>query len=451
MFPELASLSASLLAPAALGLLALGLLPFIAHLIRRPPRQRVPFGPMMLLLRLTERVRRRRRIDDLLLLLLRILLLLLLLFAVTQPRLQWPAADLSQEQAKRVVFVLDNSLSMAQKMDSTGTLTSSVSLNSDGSLEQGLTNTAFSTAVAEIESTVLGLSEGVELGLVMIGGEPRTVTESLIPDKSVFLAQLREQRQSYFDTDLSGGLREARRLLDGDGGEVMVFTDESGEGVVVASRSEIALMSAQKVSLIPRPIRPAEPSNLTITQAHYGDGAEGGSVHFSVHNYGAQLAEAHCTVHLPGGVEIDTFVEVAPGESAETFVTVPRVSEGGVARVSVADPSLLLDNDLFFQLPRIGASRVLVIDGEPGSTAVSSEVYFLERALSPWGRLSTNASTVLDVVGSSGIDQLDHERHRVVFMANVADPSSMAGRLTEFVRGGGGLIISLGDNVTADR
>ena len=38
-----------------------------------------------------------------------------------------------------------------------------------------------------------------------------------------------------------------------------------------------------------------------------------------------------------------------------------------------------------FHLPRIGASRVLVVDGDPGAASIDSEVYFLERALSPLG------------------------------------------------------------------
>ena len=51
----------------------------------------------------------------------------------------------------------------------------------------------------------------------------------------------------------------------------------------------------------------------------------------------------------------------------------------------VEDAHLELDDTRYFHLPRVGASRVMVVDGDPGATAMASEVYFLERALAPWG------------------------------------------------------------------
>ena len=168
-------------------------------------------------------------------------------------------------------------------------------------------------------------------------------------------------------------------------------------------------------------------------------------------NYGKEKREAHCTVSLPDGTEITTFVEALPEEETKAFVTVPRVMEGGVGHIHVDDPNLQLDNVHYFHLPRIGASRILVVDGDPGVTTVTSEVYFLERALSPWGKGNRNTGILPDVVGSFGISSLNPEEHRVVFLANVSDPSVMAGRLIDFVRNGGGLVISVGSNVSRDQ
>ena len=92
---------------------------------------------------------------------------------------------------------------------------------------------------------------------------------------------------------------------------------------------------------------------------------------------------------------------------------------------------------------------MLVVDGDPGDTPTRSEIYFLERALAPWGGLRSGLT--LDVTSPVGLLNLDSETHRVVFLANVADPRRFGPRLTEFVRGGGNLVISAGDNVTADR
>ena len=73
----------------------------------------------------------------------------------------------------------------------------------------------------------------------------------------------------------------------------------------------------------------------------------------------------------------------------------------------------------------------------------------LERAIAPWG--SNRGGALPDVVGETGIALLNQETHRVVFMANIANPASLAPTLTAFVRDGGGLFISLGDNVTVER
>jgi hypothetical protein len=120
-----------------------------------------------------------------------------------------------------------------------------------------------------------------------------------------------------------------------------------------------------------------------------------------------------------------------------------------VSWVRVDDAALPVDNTRYFHLPRVGASRVLVIDGDPGTTPIRSETYFLERALAPWGALRGG---VLPEVGSSAsLATLDPEAHRVVFLANVAEPGPYTAQLVDFVRAGGGLVISGGENVTAQR
>ena len=107
-------MSLSLLVPLSLALGALLVGPLLAHLARQKPVQRIPFGAMILLRRLVKRVRRQRRVRDPLLLLLRLLVVLALVLAATQPRLTWEGDVPEAGRSGRVVFVIDNSLSMAQ-------------------------------------------------------------------------------------------------------------------------------------------------------------------------------------------------------------------------------------------------------------------------------------------------------------------------------------------------
>lgn len=50
----------------------------------------------------------------------------------------------------------------------------------------------------------------------------------------------------------------------------------------------------------------------------------------------------------------------------------------------------------------------------------------------PWG----TAGVAVDVVSPSGIGELDPNRHRVVFLANVGDPALVGPPLVDFVRKG---------------
>lgn len=423
-------MSVSLLAPVVLGL---GLLvggPILAHIARRRPVRQVPFGAMMLLKRLEKRLRRRRRVQDPWLLVLRVLAVLLAVLAASRPEVRWPGTPPPDQASGPVVVVVDTSLSMDQR-------------EGDSSL--------LAQAREQAVEALRLLPPGTRTGLVSAGGAARAVTPELVADPGLVAAEAATLQQTQAGTDLAGALGVARRLLDGKGGTVLVFTDEAGKTAVPATADELSLMGDQNVALEPRVVRPSTVQNAVVSGAIYGEGVEGGSVRLTVDNLGETPMEVPVVVTLPDGAEITAFVEVGAGESAEKTVTVPRVAAGGVALARVEDPALPADNTHAFQLPRVGASRVLVVDGDPGLTPSASEVYFLERALAPWGASGAMRGGVLpDVTSTAGVVDLDPEVHRVVFLANVSDPSALAPRLMDFVRRGGGLVVALGDNVTPE-
>lgn len=425
-----------LLVPLALGLGVLVAGPLLAHLTRRRPVVRVPFGAMMLLERVLRKQRRRRRVQDPWVLLLRVLSILCVVAAVAQPELRSPGVADETEDRGPVVVVLDDSLSM----DLTA-----------GTLELGGRQTVFSRARGLAVDFVRKLPDGTPVAAVVAGAPARRLVAELTTDHGSVAAALQESRQSERSTDLAGALSLARRILDGSGGRVVVFTDEAGPSAVPAARSELELLGQQDISLEPRVVTAAEVGNVVVVSAAYGDGLEGGSVRVQLVNYGPRDVELPMVVTLPDGTEITAFAEVPAGGVAEEQVTVPRVTEGGVGTVRIDDPWLPLDDTFPFQLPRVGASRVLVVDGDPGPTPTASEVYFLERALAPWGAMGSLTGGVLpQVTAAGGLPDLDPEVHRVVFLANVSDPAPLAASLTAFVQAGGGLVVALGDNVTAD-
>jgi hypothetical protein len=219
--------------------------------------------------------------------------------------------------------------------------------------------------------------------------------------------------------------------------------------MVVEAGPEIERLVSSGSSVIPFVMRGDPPRNVAVVSATYGEGLEGGQVTARIANFGDVGVEVACEVTLPDGATIPIFSDLPPEGEAEERTTIPREVLGGVGRFFCEDPDLPMDDERFFHLPRVGASKVLVVDGDPGDTPTRSEVYFLERALAPWGGLKTGVT--IDVTTPVGLKNLDPDEHRVVFLANVADPRPFGPRLTEFVRRGGNLVIGGGDNVTAAR
>lgn len=421
-------MSITLLAPLAAVLALAVALPVAAHLARQTPRDRHAFGAMLLLERMVKRLRRRRRVKDPWILLLRALAVLALAAAAVGPQFVYPGGVPEYGGSGRVVVVVDRSLSM--------------SLLDGGS-------TLLQSARESAVRIVRGLPDSVEMGVVVFDDTALRLTPSLTRDKLRVVGHIEALEPSSGGSNLRAALLEARRLLAGEPGEVLLFSDEAGPRIVNEARSEIAALVDGGSSILPQVFAGDPPRNIAVVGARYGDGLEGGQVTVRLANYGPDAIEIGCDVTLPDGAVIPIFVDVPPEGEAEERITIPPEAEGGVGEVACADPDLVLDDARYFHLPRIGASRVLVVDGDPGDTAFHSEIYFLERALAPWGGVRSGLS--IDVTTPGGLASLDPEEHRVVFLANVADPRSFGPRITEFVRKGGNLVITGGSNVTADR
>ena len=412
------------LSPSLMWLLPLVALPIVAHLVRRPPKEKWFFGAMYLLEKVQQRNTTRNRIDDWFLLIIRILLLLVLGLAILRPELHWAKPNQQTEYSTRVVILVDASLSMAQTLSPSDETTA---------LEWAKTH------LVERMKEDQGQRQ-FEVGV--FGASVEDVFSEWQTDTVAVSAALQEIRQSESTTDLAGALQWARQTLDGKGGEIWLYTDQSGS-YSEAFKTEIGLLVDQKVALIPNSPTIVDPSNLTIVQASYGAGVEGGTLRFTVKNFGATDVETRCTTTLPDGTEINTIVNIPAHDQAESFVTIPRVSTGGIGSVDVLDERLTLDNKWYFHLPQIGASRVVLVDGDPGTTPIDSEVYFMERALAPSG---LGSSIVPEIVGDLSAVQPSVDDHAVIVLANVANPNAEIGDLVEYVRSGGGLLVSLGSN-----
>lgn len=418
----------SLLAPAALAVAAAVALPVLAHLSRQTPRHKRAYGAMLLLERVVKRLRRRRRVKDWLLLLARAAALVAIAVGAAGPQLTVPGGVPEYGGSGRVVVVLDRSMSMRL-------------------LDGG--ETLLQRAVRDAVEVVEALPEGTLVGAVVFDRQAVRLVPALTADRARVADKLERTESTWGRSNLREALLESRRLLGGEPGEVLLFSDEAGPTVIAEAKGEIERLVGQGSAVLPRTIRAEPARNVALASARYGEGLEGGSVTVRLVNYGPDPIEVACEVTLPDQAVIPIFADLPPDGEAEERITIPREADGGVGNVRCEDPDLPADDVRYFHLPRVGASRVLVVDGDPGDTPTRSEIYFLERALAPWG--GARAGLALDVATPVGLQTLDAEEHRVVFLANVADPRPFGPRLTEFVRSGGSLVIGGGNNVTAAR
>ena len=115
--------------------------------------------------------------------------------------------------------------------------------------------------------------------------------------------------------------------------------------------------------------------------------------------------------------------------------------------ITLASDGLPVDDVFYFSVPVRKALRVLLIDGDPRTTLVASETFYLMNALNPEPGLSagTNPATGGSGRGSGAAAAGEFD---VVILANVRNLSSnLRARLMDFANQGGGLWWFLGHQV----
>ena len=103
-----------------------------------------------------------------------------------------------------------------------------------------------------------------------------------------------------------------------------------------------------------------------------------------------------------------------------------------------------------FTLEAQNKLRVLVVDGDPQTSLVQSESFFLIRALNPAGERDTSLF-LPTVIVTDGLNTANLESYQVVALCNVATlPDGFVGKLQNYLRQGGGLLIFAGDKLQLD-
>ena len=156
-------------------------------------------------------------------------------------------------------------------------------------------------------------------------------------------------------------------------------------------------------------------------------------------------------------IDLEQTIDLDGDASATLEFKLPEMDEGirrGYVEAKTGD-DLPFDDRRYLALSVATASRVLLIDGDPGRSDLESETYFLKAALrlaSPgetYAKAPFDPRTVDLFEIRSGLPDLS--KTSSIVLANVADlPASDAKLLAGYVERGGGLVIFTGDKVTAE-
>ncbi|HWH76132.1 MAG TPA: hypothetical protein VNT76_02130, partial [Candidatus Binatus sp.] len=199
-----------------------------------------------------------------------------------------------------------------------------------------------------------------------------------------------------------------------------------------------------------------QPLNGTIKEVRLGGQGVGVNlplqIDATVANFGDnEIKDLLVQLSIDGQNKEQKLATVPPkGEATVSFQT--RINQPGAHNGQVAlKKDGLAGNPLTnFALEAQEKLKVLVVDGDPQTSLVQSESFFLIRALNPAGERDSSLF-LPTVILSDGMNAANLESFQVVMLCNVASlPDSFVAKLQNYLRQGGGLLIFAGDKIQPD-
>lgn len=420
--------------------LSLACLPLLIHLISKRRARHVRFAALDFILNSKRRATRSLRLRQWLLLSVRTLVVAAIAAAVAGPFLDEEDSSADGAQPLVIILAIDDSASMHATLDG---------------------RSAFQRARAAAEAVLEDTAADIRLALLTCSDRPRDVIATPTFERTLLRRALKDLTPRYGRSDLAACISRAAEIgaaVEGEGDRrVMVFSDLAAHAFVDGTRAAQGALSVEWHAAFDEeaPLNHGI-SRPDVVRTRVGDG-DGVNVSFSLAQYGG----------VPQEVPVDLFL----ADQRAARLTVPLTSGAlerrsfshalskGVgqapdeafleARLVTPDDALTLDNELLLPLTLPPPVSVLVVDGAPQPVPFRDEVFYLESALRQ-GRAGATPFAVR-VTGEEGLHAGALADAKVVVLANVARLSDEGARaLIEFVRAGGGLLVTAGDQIDVD-
>ena len=406
-------------------------IPLVIHLLNRERARRLVFSTVRFIRMSHQTNVQRHRLKRLLLLLMRILMLILLGLAFARPFFaEDPATAPELGGVRNAVIILDTSYSM--QYEDVFALAKKEAINRLDSLESA-------DAVALILSAdkarkVLPIdSEHNHIRTAIESAETTNYTtdylDAIQTADEILKAVSVGQKQIYLVADLqkSGweNFLETDRLSPDVNIEFVDVAEEQPDNRAVTDINvpPVVLIEQKDTELVAR-----------------------------IHNFSSEPVEKLPVTLFIDDNKVDTTqLDIAPGNSADAAFKVKINLQSESAHtgwVEIDNDALKIDNRRYFTVQSMKSIKTHCVNGEQKRSDIEDETFFLTRAVLNIG----DAGAPIDYTESTTFPSAASlKQYDVLILANVSQiTAAEAERLKTYVNGGGGLIITLGDQVDSN-
>lgn len=416
--------------PLALWGVLLVAVPIIIHLITRRKALRKPFAAIQFILLSYQKQKRKLRLKRILILLARILIVALLALLIARPSVMIRGSSMNLDSSSRsIVILIDNTMSMSQGGDKSPFVKA---IKLARSIIESL-GTEQESAVMAVAPERVEKKEGMSLSAdpapllktlesIQISYGHHSLQEALISAIEVVKRGAYEPKQVLLITDLQKSAWEFSTNFSNSGVDLLVL-DVGAEG----DTSNLALSDLA--------LKPA------VGEARYEAKVE-------IRAYSKEpMNGRELVVNVNGEERARTFVDIPAGGAIAKELIFSSV--GGallLGTVKIPPDALEADNVRYFTARSSGRLNALVVDGDPRPERYGAETYYLMNALNP--RLEARSRIEPTMMTVAQFEETSLKGYDLVILANVG---SVRGKTTlalkEFVKEGGALLFSLGDQI----
>ena len=410
-------------------------IPIILHLLNRERARQLIFSTVRFIQMSHQTNVRRHKLKRLLLLLMRILMLALLGFAFARPFFADSLAVTQKTGGKRnAVIILDTSYSMQYE-------------------------TIFEDAKKEAVKILDGL-DAADAACLILSSDNARVVAPLGSEFSHIRTALNTAETTNDRTDYLDALQNADEILEGIPiGEKQVYLIGDMQKRGWENFIETDKLSAD-VQIHFVDVHAEKPQNLAITGISVPPVVlkeqKASRLVARVRNFGTEPIENLPVRLFIDGNVIDTLeLDIEPDDLADAVFSVEFQDEAThTGWVELPEDPLLVDNKRYFTLQSLQSIKVHAVRerersvGTGGPGFPYDETFFIKKALASDGNpaVRIDFTETFSVPNAATLERLD-----VLILADVAELSSgEAERVKNFVANGGGLIVTVGDNIDTD-